>query len=200
MKYLLLSIILLAICWNSGYTQDEEQDLCQRTGNQNTQEIKKRYPFDKMISIKVVSFKPLNKKIEWGIPKRNGQVDLTKLFEVKTLNSKQTAKLLDLLVNINYIPLPPTQTDIDSIDQIIERDIRISDCYTPRHAILLLDASGKVFSYIEICLECLRYKTQPKDLEIGDFCYEKYTMLEDFFRDLGIAYGIGKNGYRWMGD
>lgn len=198
MRPFLLTTLLLTIILTQGLTQDIEQDQCQRTGNKKTKDILKAYPFDKATSIKIVSFKTLDKEVvEWGIPKINGQVDLGKLFEVKTLNKKQTSKLLDILININYIPLPITKSVNESGEELIERDIRVNMCYTPRHAILFENANGLVFSYIEICFDCLRYKTQPENLEIGEFCYQKYTMLEDYFQDLGIVYGIGQNGYRW---
>lgn len=201
MRHFLLTTLLLTIISTRGLTQDKEQDQCQRTGNKKTKDIKKNHPFDKAVSIKIVSFKTFDKEVvEWEIPKSNGQVDFNKLFEVKILNNKQTAKLLDILININYIPLPATKSDHESGEELIEREIRVNTCYTPRHAILFENANGQVFSYIEICIDCLRYKTQPDNLKIGEFCYEKYTMLEDFFRDLGIVYGIGQNGYKWSDD
>jgi hypothetical protein len=35
-------------------------------------------------------------------------------------------------------------------------------------------------------------------MKIGDFCNEKYRLLEDFFRDIGIVYGIRRNGIPWV--
>jgi hypothetical protein len=201
MRHFLIASLLLTSISNYGLAQDKEQDQCQRTGNKKTRDIKRNHPFDKATSIKIVSFKTLDKEVvEWEIPKVNGQVDFTRLFEVKVLNKKQTAKLLDILININYIPLPVTKADDESDEESIVREIKESLCYTPRHAILFENAKGQVFSYIEICIECLRYKTYPDTLEIGEFCADKYTMLEDFFRELGIVYGIGQYGYRWSDD
>jgi hypothetical protein len=201
MKYFFITALLLVIVSTHGLTQDMEQDRCQRTSNKRTKEILKSFPFNKAKSIKIVSFKIVDEEaVEYEIPKIDGQVDVSKLFEIKTLNKKNTSKLLDMLVNINYPPLRDIQVEysIEDSTELIVRDIRVNMCYTPRHAILFENENKQVFSYIEICFECLRYKTEPKNLVIGEFCYEKYTMLEDFFRHAGIVYGIGQNGMNWV--
>ena len=86
MRHLFLTTLILTIISTYGVTQDKEQDVCQRTNNKKTKDIKKSAPFDKAITIKVVSFKTLDKEaVEYEIPKVNGQVDFSKLFEVKTV-------------------------------------------------------------------------------------------------------------------
>lgn len=190
----ILSLILLTVVSINGQTQDQ----CARTTNKKTKDILKDFPFNQAKTIKVVSFKkPDNETLEYEIPKINGQVDLSRLFEIKTLNKGQKSKLLDLLVNINYTPITDTNLKNDSLES---REIRVNMCYIPRHAILFENEKGQVFSYIEICIECLRHKTYPDNLKTGDFCYEKYKLLEDFFRDIGIVYGVGKNGMNWIED
>lgn len=174
-------------------TQEKEQDLCSRTRNLSTADIMSRFPFSKAKVIKVVSFKkPSKEAIEWQIPKTvNGKIDMTRLFEVKALDASQTARLMDILMNYGYVPLSSNKA---------EKNVRVNLCYYPRHAILFEDRGSNILGYIEICIECLRYKTQPETLDVGEFCFDKYKLLEDFFRDVGIAYGIGQHGMPWIED
>lgn len=185
-KYILSLILLILISFNA-LTQDQ----CVRTTDKKAAEILKDFPFNQAKAIKVVSFKSNKEDIVYEIPKINGHVDIDRLFEVKTLNKRNKYKLLDLLVNINYVPITDSELSNDSLEV---REIEVMACYTPRHAILFENDNGQVFSYVEICIECLRYKTYPEDISIGDFCQEKYKRLENFFRDVGIDYGIGRNG------
>lgn len=172
----------------SGMAQDREEDQCRRTGEKSYAEIMQKYPFNQAQAIRVVSFQPVNAQaVEYELPKKEGRVDVTKLHEVKTLTGDQAAKLADLLMNTGYVPLPAGRTD---------RSIQANACYLPRHAILFVDARGDVFSYIEICLECLRYKTMPDNLPVGEFCFEKYGNLGEFFSEVGITYGLDKTGRR----
>jgi hypothetical protein len=184
---IILWVVLIA-SFTDSLGQDDEKDYCKRTTNIKTKDIEKNYPFNTAKTIKIVSFKTKDSDaVEYEIPKLDGQVDLSRLFEIRTLTRKSRARLLDILVNYNF--------DTTSGDSF---GVRIKMCYLPRHAILFENEEGQVFSYIEICFECLRYKIEPKDMNIGQFCYDKYDMLKVFFGDNGIKYGIGRNGMNWI--
>lgn len=173
----------------------QAQDECARTRNKKTEDILKDFPFNQAKKIKVVSFKSKKEDIVYEIPKVHGQIDIERLHEIKNLSKRNKYKLLDLLVNVNYVPVTDSNLSNDSIEV---REIEVMECYTPRHAILFENELGQVFSYVEICIECLRVKTYPESLDIGEFCVEKYQLLENFFGEIGIVYGIGRNGMRWL--
>ena len=186
----MLKLLVIILTLSSFFTkaQEIEQDQCARTGSLKTEDIVKNFPFNQAKEIKLVSFKGRGDEPLDEIPKVNGQVDIKQLFEIKVVSSTSKPKLLDMLMNINYIPLKPISTDKDSV-KTFERSIRAVACYNPRNAILFENNRGEIFAYKEICFECSRVKTQPEVLGVGDFCYEKYVLLENFFRDNGIHYG-----------
>jgi len=186
-----LSLILLTLISFKAQTQEQ----CVRTTDKKVEDILKDFPFNQAKRIKVVSFKSNKEDIVYEIPKIKGRVDLDKLFEVKTLNRENTSTLLDLLVNINYIPITDPDLKNDSVET---REVEVTMCYLPRHAILFESNNGEVFGYIEICIECRNYKAYPDNMNIGDFCLEKYELLEDLFRNIGIVYGIRRNGIPWV--
>lgn len=136
-------------------------------------EIKKKFPFDKAHTIKLVSFKhnyPVMQEsdtveipaYEPEIPKTNGTVDLTKMFEIKTLDRELTTRLLDILVNY------------DNED----RESEVALCYEPRNGIVFIDKTDKVIGFVEICFECLQYKVEPSTLTVPNFCSEKFEALK----------------------
>lgn len=137
-------------------------------------DLNKIYPFNKNIKIELVSFKPDYE----SIPKKNGQIDTTKFIETKTLSHQEEEELIDILYNYNYDP----KVNRDSIIG------EINICYEPRNAILFRNKKNKIITYLEICFECLQYR-KPKRLKIGDFCQEKFDLLKDHFKRVGIKFG-----------
>jgi hypothetical protein len=181
MKILTTILILLSTICSFG----QGGDYCGKKGRLTISEIKKRFPFDKTYTIKLVSFKhefsvmqesdtieiPLS---EPEIPKTNGTVDLTKMFESKTLDRKLTNKLLDILVNY------------DNEDRVSE----VAFCYEPRNGIVFVDKTDKVIGFVEICFDCLRYKIEPSTLTVSNFCTQKFEALKSIFKESGISYGM----------
>ena len=180
MKTLTFIIILLSTICSFG----QSGDYCGKRKKLTISEIKTRFPFDKTYTIKLVSFKheyPVIKEsdtvavpiYEPEIPKTNGTVDITKMFESKTLDPKLTDKLLDILVNY------------DNED----RESEVAFCYEPRNGIVFMDKTDKVIGFVEICFDCLRYKVEPSTLTVTDFCSEKFDALKTLFKESGISYG-----------
>lgn len=142
-------------------------------------EIRKSFPYNKTETIKLVSFKyeldTAGEAIpvyEPKTPKTNGQIDLSKMFEVKTLDNEAEEKLLHLLMNYD---------DQDTNE--------VGLCYEPRNGIVFFDNSGHIIGYIEICFACLQYKTEPAGITVSTLYQEEYEALKDFFKEAGITYG-----------
>ncbi len=155
MKTLTIILILLSTTCSFG----QSGDYCGKKKKQTISQIKKQFPFDRTHTIKLVSFKHEYHVMQESdtvavpyrepeIPKTNGTVDLTKIFESKTLDHKLTGRLLDILVNYDNE----------------ERDSEVAFCYEPRNGIVFIDTADKVMGYVEICFDCLRYKVEPSNL------------------------------------
>jgi hypothetical protein len=180
MKTLTITLVLLSTICSFG----QNGDYCGKKTKLTMTEIKKRFPFDKTHTIKLVSFKHNYSVMqetdsvdgpfyEPEIPKTNGIVDFAKMFETKTLDRSLTDKLLDILINY------------DNED----RESEITFCYEPRNGIVFLDGNDKIIGFVEICFECLRYKVDPPTLKVGSFCSEKFNALKRIFKESGISYG-----------
>jgi len=134
------------------------------------------YPFSKASKVLLVSFKKPTSIVMGGqVPLKNGKVDYAKLYEINTLNNIQIDSLTQILYNIGY--RGPFFTEIDI------------KCYNPRNAMLFVDVSGKTFAYIELCFECMGHRVSSTRVNTGDFCEQKYELLENFFKDSGIRFG-----------
>ncbi|PYF74055.1 DMP19 family protein [Pedobacter nutrimenti] len=132
------------------------------------------YPFNKVSSIKLISFKE-----DDLIPVHKKRIDNSKVLESCTLNTVQTNELTEILYNIGYNP------DIKPILRLLSN----YKCYEPRNGILFLDAAGKAFEFIEICFECHRTRASSKKVVQGIFCEDKFSLLKNFFQQAGIQYG-----------
>ena len=180
MNTLTIILILLSTICSFG----QSGDYCGKKKGYTISEIKKRFPFDRTHTIKLVSFKhkyPVTQEsdtvevpyMEPEIPKTNGTVDMTKMFETKTLDQKLADKLLNILVNYDNE----------------ERESEVAFCYEPRNGVVFIDKTNRVIGYVEICFDCLRYKVEPSTLTVTNFCSEKFEALKNIFKESGISYG-----------
>jgi hypothetical protein len=186
MKILHLILILVS----TSYCFGQSGDYCGKKKKLKNLEIKKQFPYNETELIKLVSFKYDYPEIQSDtgdievpdyqpeIPKTSGKLDLTKMFETKTLDSKLTEKLLDILVNY------------DNED----RQSEVAFCYEPRNGIVFLDKEDNVIGYVEICFDCLRYKVVPNSMNVTRFCTEKFDALKNIFKEVGITYGTIHSG------
>lgn len=153
-------------------------------------EIKKSFPYNKTEIIKLVSFKydhPVVNESDTSeleipayepeIPKTNGQIDFTKMFEVKTLDDDGEKELMSILMNHD------TQ-DTNSV----------AFCYEPRNGVVFFDKDGHIIGYIEICFECLRYKTEPSTITISTLFPDEYEAMKMLFKREGITFGTSDDG------
>jgi hypothetical protein len=137
------------------------------------------FPFNKAAKIKLVSFDQPDSVIMGGeLPMKSGDVDYSRLKEIKTIDKSQIDTLTDILFNEGYGG--PFYSFSESM------------CYNPRNAILFIDSKGKTFGFIEICFECSGYRLSSKKIKAGDFCNQKYDYLRNFFAANGIVFGVKK--------
>ena len=180
MKALILITILLSTICSFG----QSGDYCGKKKKLTISDIKKKAPFNKTQTIKLVSFKHKHQVMQESdtvaipiyepeIPKTNGTVDLTKMFETKTLDRKLSDKLLNVLVNYDNE----------------ERESDVAFCYEPRNGIVFIGKADKVIGFVEICFDCLGYKVEPSTSTVANFCSEKFEALKSIFKEAGISYG-----------
>lgn len=58
-------------------------------------------------------------------------------------------------------------------------------CYQPRHVILFYK-DGKVIDFLEVCLECQKFRFSNPSFSELFRCQEKYDLLKAFFSQIGI--------------
>ncbi len=134
-------------------------------------------PFSKATHIKLISFKQPPQVVMGGqVPTRKGYVDYAKAEQILTLSASQVDTLTDILYNTGYKGIFHLYSE--------------AKCYEPRNAIVFEDVKGRGFAFIELCFACEGYRVSAKTVNAGDFCAEKFALLEAFFAQAGIKYGI----------
>ena len=147
-------------------------EKCYHNGKLTDSERQTNFPFSKAFRIEVISFDSKLGKT----PIANDTIYYSKTKEAVVLSTIYINKLTDILYNYNY----SKKTNVFTETTV--------GCYYPRHAIIFLDNSDKIFSYIEICLECEQIKTSLTTENTGHFCKGKYNLLKEFFVSIGIKY------------
>ena len=145
---------------------------CYHNGKLTDSERRSIYPFDKAVSMEVISF---DSKLGRA-PIDQDTIVHAKTREAVVLSTNEINRLSDILYNYNY----SKETNFFSETTV--------GCYYPRHAIVFLDKSEKVISYIELCLECSQVKTSLPKESTGQFCEGKYDLLRAYFVSIGIRY------------
>jgi hypothetical protein len=186
MKFLTTIFFILSFQFSSGQLKSlgkprpmtRNEEIADSTNHhcihQNKLSINERvnkFPFNIANEIRLVSFKS---NYGDGLPMKNKKVDLSKLNESVILDKTRLDSLTDILYNTGYKGIFYTFSE---------------GCYIPRNAILFIDTSGQVQAYIELCFQCGDYRLSSKKVNAGQFCTEKYNLLEVFFKTSGIKYG-----------
>ena len=148
---------------------------CVKSKSLKKADLIKTFPFERTEKIQLVSFGPGYTE---SIPIKDGKVDTLSFKETKKLDSQQEEKLIDILFNYTF--------NTDVYDDSIPQEVMM--CYNPRNAILFKDKHNYIVAYIEICFECLQYK-KSTNINIGDFCHDKFGMLKTFFRKNKVMFG-----------
>jgi hypothetical protein len=164
------------------------QDAKNKSKQVTISEIRKSYPYNKTDTIKLVSFKYEYSVLkesntteleiradEIETPRTDGQIDMTKMFEVKTLGEQEEENLMKILTNSDH-----------------QETNEVMMCYEPRNGIAFLDKDQRIIGYIEICFECLRFKTEPGNVTINTLSPTEFKMLKTLFKRAGIVYGTNE--------
>ncbi|TMI63529.1 MAG: hypothetical protein E6H07_12160 [Bacteroidetes bacterium] len=158
---------------------EEKNRSCVHRDKFSQQQRLKLYPFNKAAQVQIVSFDKPDTLIEGKLPMKNKKVDYSQLKEIKTLEKAEIDSLTDILYNNGY--RGEFHMEMESL------------CYNPRNAILFADSTGKAFAFIELCFECQGYKTSSSAVKTGDFCDQKYKLIQTFFSKHGIEFGTKEN-------
>ncbi|WP_341904699.1 hypothetical protein [Fluviicola taffensis] len=146
---------------------------CQLNGNLSKEERRTISFFRIAKKIKLISF---SQKVVHSTPIDKHLIASNYLKDEITLTEDQIDRLTEILYNYNF------SKDLNS------RTITHGDCYEPRHAIVFLNSSDKVFGYFEFCFECKNHRTFPTKENIGEYCPTKYLLIADFFKSVGITF------------
>lgn len=169
---------------------------CKILNKYSNAQLWKIEPFKSAKKIEIVSF-PFNDIMHFDstsmseeyeandkMPMKNGELDMSFVKEKIPLDSSSTLSLMNILFNVGFRGKPIM--------------IEVMKCYSPRHAVLFYDDknSSKPNVYYEICFECYHFyafENQERmydKYKLGDFCDEKFKLLEDLFRKIGIKEGF----------
>jgi hypothetical protein len=167
---------------------EERNHLCVRHTFKPFSARLKHYPFNRAAQIQLVAFtgsNPVDPDAAQYADKSEGKLDgkvdsvpPSKLLEIMPLTLLQIDSLTDILYNYGY--RGPTR--IGSIPL----------CYDPHNAILFYDNQGKMFAFIEVCFECRKTGESSEEISLGDMCDQKIDMIKQFFKNMGIEYGVTK--------
>jgi hypothetical protein len=156
----------------------------------------KKYPFSKAVKVLAVSYnnglpnpdviivkdktkKPKTKPFgRLRIHIHNDTLDHTSLFEFKQLTARQVNRLTNMIFN----------TDIKVHHNLDEYVATESMCFEPRNAFVFIDKNGKVFDYVEVCLQCKGTESESRKINIEN-CNQSLDMTKKFLIDLGIKFG-----------
>jgi hypothetical protein len=146
---------------------------CELNGTLSKEERRAISFFKIAKKIKLISF---SQKVVHSTPIDKHLIASKYLKDEITLTEDQIDELTEILYNYNFAKDPSTRT------------ITHGDCYEPRHAIVFLNSSEKVFGYFEFCFACENHKTFPTKENIGEYCPTKYDLIAHFFKSVGITF------------
>lgn len=164
---------------------------CARNSDLSLQERLRKYPFNVAVQIQLISFggegiinikgdkfifSPSDPVLLMPGETEASKVQYLKSNEVKNLSAVQIDTLTDILYNYGFAG--PIRAE------------RTLECYSPQHAILFLDNTGKAVAFIEICFQCSQTRKSSGDIFLGERCAQKFDMLKAFFKTAGIEQGF----------
>ncbi len=177
-------------------------------GKKTVEERRATFPFSDAKKVLLVAFPDPNMNVVNGDTGETFKIDSLNLirWNIKFIKSFELPARKSKYYATEIVEL--NQDKIDSLSHILinyklkkdkfkEHAIFASGCYTPRNAILFLDANDKILSYIEICFECHRFIQMPKETIINfnlfsvlEESFKMIDLVKDFMKINGIKYGI----------
>jgi hypothetical protein len=189
MKTILLTIILVyVVCFGAnGQNKPSKQMFdnrnCIYKPKHTAAERLNKYPFNAADTIKLISFRHHYKKY----PLKEDTLIKDSLIETKVLTKIDINQLTDILYNNFY----RGKNRLDVITQ----------CFSPRNAIVFLDKNGSLKEFILICFHCENYTSKSDNYNLlGDACSQKIDKLRKFFIGKGVKYGTDLNVESYPGE
>jgi hypothetical protein len=175
MKLLSLIISLLISISVVAQTNKAQNNDC--IYSKSTKSIKTTYPFNVATKIEVISYanRPkISKSTSTDSLIQNGAFIVSNPLDRIVLNKFQTDSLFAILYNYNFI----------------EKNHRVvgDDCYEAKHAIIFYQNETAV-AFIELCIDC-KNKLKTSGIDFGEFCRDKFCILQSFFKFIGIKHEI----------
>lgn len=185
-RNIFLFLLLINI---SVFAQEEEPDPrdydCAKNHTYSFSDRLNHYPFNASKKVVVVSFDAasedsvyvaspdsLDEEKHIRIPIKNNQLDTEKIKENFILTTKQLEGLTEILYNYDY----RNDKGVRSATQ----------CFEPHHGLVFLDEQNKIVAYVEICFICSNFEVSNEKIEIGNFCFGKFKLLKQLFKDVGV--------------
>lgn len=137
------------------------------------------YPFDRSDKIELVSYDTRRDSYSNDELIQDGKFTLsksalTKIEQRIRLDKTQSDSLFSILYNYKKI----RHGNFESV----------ADCYNPRHSIVFYQ-NGRAIAFLEICFTCNGTR-QTKDVDFGEFCDEKWCVLQKFFEANKADYAL----------
>ncbi|HEX9980921.1 MAG TPA: hypothetical protein VGB50_10210 [Flavobacterium sp.] len=130
------------------------------------------YPFSVAKKVALISFNdPATEPALYS--DRNKLPTLAKAIKTVLLTDSQIDGLTNTLYNIGY-----------SEEMLVKTTT--SECGPLKNAIVFLDKNDKPFEYILLYFGCNQVEYSSRKVKDGDYCDEKFPMLEQLFTDNGI--------------
>ncbi len=189
---------------------------CKYTGHIPVQARRELYPFNKARRITLISYEntgeneglPLvvqnyykneqsKRKTVAGYKREQVQFDSIQglYLQSDSMENKEFPFIKD---NIEF-----SQAQIDTLTNLLYNYSyrrkplyrNLSMCvFTPRHSLVFYNDKDMAFARIDLCFECGEAVSSSKKINLGVFCTGKWEMLGNFFNNIGIKYGLNKNG------
>ncbi|MFT3935842.1 MAG: hypothetical protein QM726_19595 [Chitinophagaceae bacterium] len=129
------------------------------------------YPFNIKGSIELVSFR-YHKR---NCPVEPGALLTDSLIERKVLSLTEIDSLTDILYNNFYKQRP--------------NYLSLTQCFSPRNAILFYDKAGRLKENILLCFHCSRHEESSDKVNFGSDCIQKLEKIRQFFISVGVHFG-----------
>jgi hypothetical protein len=161
--------------------REEDNHNCLHRNKYTLTERLAFYPFNKAEKIQLLSydiqpgFNGPDGAIKNKLPILHDTICYSLLKETTALSKSDIDSLTDILFNVGY----KGAIHIDSENM----------CFVPRNAIIFIDSAGNAFAYVEICFHCSRYESSNDNIQLGEFCNQKFNLLKSFFIKQGIKFG-----------